>query len=175
MPEIYALSDLTVNASLTMGNVGRTVVESLAMDKPVLATSYEGLVNLVQDGLNGYIIATKNPQDLAEKICLAKQTAFTDIRNRLNPEYISADNGRENAGGIQEASTRKAIFMKVLHLPTEIAGQVNLSARGLRAIGVDAYNTARPNPYGYAVDIDPRITWLPFLKNTAIPSFFLNG
>jgi glycosyltransferase involved in cell wall biosynthesis len=87
MPEIYALSDLTVNASLTMGNVGRTVVESLAMDTPVLATSYEGLVNLVQDGLDGYIIATKNPRDLAEKIRLAKQTVFTDIRNRLNPEY----------------------------------------------------------------------------------------
>jgi glycosyltransferase involved in cell wall biosynthesis len=87
MPEIYGLSDLTVNASLTMGNVGRTVVESLAMDTPVLATSYEGLVNLVQDGENGYIIATKNPRDLAEKICLAEQTAFTDIRNRLNPEF----------------------------------------------------------------------------------------
>ena len=62
--------------------------------------------------------------------------------------------------------------MKILHLPTEIAGQVNLSARGLRAIGVDAYNTARPNPYGYAVDIDPRITWLPFLKNTRDPFLF---
>ncbi|KPK27997.1 MAG: glycosyl transferase [Desulfobacterales bacterium SG8_35_2] len=87
MPEIYALSDLTVNASLTMGNVGRTVVESLAMDRPVIATSYEGLVNLVQDGLNGFIIETKNPHDLADKIRRAKQTVFRDIRKRLNPEY----------------------------------------------------------------------------------------
>ncbi len=87
MPEIYFLSDLMVNGSLTMGNVGRTVVESLAMDTPVLATSYEGLVNLVQDGVNGYIIATKNPRDLTEKICLAEQRAFTGIRDRLNPEY----------------------------------------------------------------------------------------
>jgi glycosyltransferase involved in cell wall biosynthesis len=62
--------------------------------------------------------------------------------------------------------------MKILHLPTEIAGQVNLSARGLRAIGVDAYNTARPNPYGYPVDIDPRITWLPVLGNTRDPFLF---
>jgi len=87
MPEIYALSDLTVNASLTMGNVGRTVVESLAMDTPVLATSYEGLINLIQDGVNGYIIETKNPEDLAAKIYLAKQTNFTDIRENLNQEY----------------------------------------------------------------------------------------
>ncbi len=62
--------------------------------------------------------------------------------------------------------------MKVLHLPTEIAGQVNLSARGLREIGVDACNTARPNPFGYPVDIDPRITWAPFLKNTRDPFLF---
>jgi glycosyltransferase involved in cell wall biosynthesis len=62
--------------------------------------------------------------------------------------------------------------MKVLHLPTEIAGQVNLSARGLREIGVDACNTARQNPYGYPVDIDPRITWLPLLKNTRDPLLY---
>jgi len=87
MPEIYALSDLMVNGSLTMGNVGRTVVESLAMNTPVLATSYEGLVNLVKDGENGFIIDTKNPHDLAEKIYMAKQSTFKDIRSRINPEY----------------------------------------------------------------------------------------
>lgn len=62
--------------------------------------------------------------------------------------------------------------MKVLHLPTEIAGQVNLSARGLREIGVEAYNTARSNPFGYPVDIDPHITWAPFLKDTRDPFLF---
>lgn len=87
MPEIYALSDLMVNGSLTMGNVGRTVVESLAMNTPVLATSYEGLIDLVQDGENGFIIEKKNPEDLANKIYMAKQLEFKDIRNRINPEY----------------------------------------------------------------------------------------
>ena len=62
--------------------------------------------------------------------------------------------------------------MKVLLLPTEFAGQVNLSAQGLREIGVEAYNTARPLPFGYPVDIDPRITWMPFLKETRDPLLF---
>jgi glycosyltransferase involved in cell wall biosynthesis len=62
--------------------------------------------------------------------------------------------------------------MKVLLLPTELAGQVNLRAQGLRAIGVEAYNTARVDPRGYPVDIDPRITWLPFLKETRDPFLF---
>ena len=62
--------------------------------------------------------------------------------------------------------------MKALLLPTEFAGQVNLSAQGLREVGVDAYNTARPLPFNYPVDIDPRITWLPFLRETRDPFLF---
>lgn len=85
--EIYAMSDLTVNASLKMGNIGRTVVESLAMNTPVIATTYEGLVDLVEDGVNGYLIRTQDPQDLAEKILAAYRVGFGDIRATLNPEY----------------------------------------------------------------------------------------
>jgi glycosyltransferase involved in cell wall biosynthesis len=59
--------------------------------------------------------------------------------------------------------------LKVLHLPTEIAGQVNLSVKGLRNIDIEAYNTARKNPFGYPVDIDPTFRGLPFLKNTRNP------
>jgi len=62
--------------------------------------------------------------------------------------------------------------MKVLLLPTELAGQVNLRAQGLREIGVDAYNTARPLPQNYPIDIDPRIKWLPFMKDTRDPFLF---
>jgi glycosyltransferase involved in cell wall biosynthesis len=62
--------------------------------------------------------------------------------------------------------------MRVLLLPTEFAGQVNLSAQGLREIGLNAYNTARPLPFDFPIDIDPRITWLPFLKNTRDPFLF---
>lgn len=58
-------------------------------------------------------------------------------------------------------------------MPTEIAGQVNLSVKGLRSIGIEAYNTARKNPFGYPVDIDPTFRGIPFLKNTRNP--FLIG
>jgi len=37
--EVYALSDVVVNASLKMGNMARTVVEALAMNRPVIATT----------------------------------------------------------------------------------------------------------------------------------------
>jgi glycosyltransferase involved in cell wall biosynthesis len=88
--EIYALSDVVVNASLKMGNIGRTIVEAFALDTPVIATTYEGLTNLVEDGVNGYLINTRDPEDLADKIKLVRQGKFNDIRSRLNPEYTLA-------------------------------------------------------------------------------------
>lgn len=88
--EIYALSDVLVNASLKMGNIGRTIVEAFALDTPVIATTYEGLQNLVVDGVNGYLVKTQNPQDLAEKIRMVRQGAFTGIRAGINPEYTLA-------------------------------------------------------------------------------------
>lgn len=88
--EIYALSDVLVNASLKMGNIGRTIVEAFALDTPVIATTYEGLDDLVEDGINGYLINTRDPQDLAEKIRLVHRGEFKNIRKRLNPEYTLA-------------------------------------------------------------------------------------
>lgn len=85
--EVYALSDLLVNASLKMGNIGRTIVEAFALDKPVIATTYEGLQDLVEDGVNGYLIRTKDAHDLAEKIRRVRAGTFSGIRARINPEY----------------------------------------------------------------------------------------
>ena len=68
MPEIYYLSDLVVSTTPMMGNVARTVSEAVAMDTPVLTTTFEGLNNIIRPGINGDIIGTKNPNDLAKKI-----------------------------------------------------------------------------------------------------------
>ncbi|RME92683.1 MAG: glycosyltransferase, partial [Verrucomicrobia bacterium] len=87
MPELYALADVVVNASLKMGNVGRTVAEALAMNTPVLATTLPGLRNLVQDGLNGFIIRTQDPEDLARRLLQALDLPREGIRATIPPEY----------------------------------------------------------------------------------------
>jgi glycosyltransferase involved in cell wall biosynthesis len=45
------------------------------------------LSDLVIDGVNGYLIDTRNPVDLAEKIELVYRGEFVDIRANLNQEY----------------------------------------------------------------------------------------
>lgn len=55
--------------------------------------------------------------------------------------------------------------MRILQLPTEIAGQANLTARGLREIGYEAYNAAKRNPFGYPVDISSCFRHLDRVRN----------
>jgi len=87
MPEIYFLSDIIVNASLKMGNIARTIVEALALDTPVIATTYEGLNDIIIDGKNGAIIETKNHKQLAQKIADVKNHNYQDVSKTIPLEY----------------------------------------------------------------------------------------
>ena len=86
---IYNLSDIVVNASLKMGNMGRTVVEALAVGIPVIATTFEGLRNLVEDDKNGYVINNKDVDGLADALIRTLQASFTAeaIRATVPEEY----------------------------------------------------------------------------------------
>lgn len=87
MPELYALADVVVNVSLKMGNVGRTVAEGLAMNTPVLATTEKGLNNLVRDGVNGFIIPTRDPVALAGRLEEALRLPRAQIRATVPDEF----------------------------------------------------------------------------------------
>ncbi|MEO0475476.1 MAG: glycosyltransferase family 4 protein [Planctomycetota bacterium] len=100
--EVYALSDVVVNASLKMGNVGRTVVEALAMDTPVIATTWPGLTNLVEDGVNGAVIETKNPDALAKAIQSLHANPLTGIRETV-PHHYTLDAMVDQVIGVYEA------------------------------------------------------------------------
>ncbi len=104
MPEIYALSDIVVNASLKMGNVGRTVVEALAMNTPVIATTYPGLANLVETGRNGHIIETKDPAGLANAITTLVNDMPTQVRDTVPPAF-TLETMVEQVLGVYEAVT----------------------------------------------------------------------
>lgn len=62
--------------------------------------------------------------------------------------------------------------MKILQLPTEIAGQAYLTAKGLREIGHDAANATLQNPYGYKFDYNLAMTSRPPLNRTRNPFLF---
>lgn len=92
MTSIYALSDIVVNASLKMGNVGRTVVEALALGTPVIATTFEGLRNLIEDEKNGYVIKNKDINGLTGALLRTIRTSFSEEKIRATvPEEYTLD------------------------------------------------------------------------------------
>ena len=87
MPDVYSCCNLIVNASPVMGNVARTLLEAMAMNKPVLSTELEGLENLVQDGVNGYKFNIGDKNDLSAKIRLLLKGAKLQTRATIPKKF----------------------------------------------------------------------------------------
>jgi N,N'-diacetylbacillosaminyl-diphospho-undecaprenol alpha-1,3-N-acetylgalactosaminyltransferase len=65
-----ALADIMVLPSYYREGVPRTLLEGLAMGKPVITTDHPGCREVVDDGQNGYLIPTHNSAALADKLRL---------------------------------------------------------------------------------------------------------
>lgn len=68
MPEMIQMQRLIVHASLTPEPFGRVIIESMAMKKPVIASRDGGPLEIVDDGVNGFLVAPGDDAELARKI-----------------------------------------------------------------------------------------------------------
>lgn len=69
LPDYYRLADVTVLPSLTMGEAfGLVLVESMACSTPVLASNLPGVRAVVTDGVDGYLVAPGEVDDLAARL-----------------------------------------------------------------------------------------------------------
>ena len=75
-----ALCDLYVQPSVAEG-LGRSLIEAMCLAKPVIVTEKGGSKELVNEGINGYVVPAKSPEALAEKIELC-------YRNRDRLSYM---------------------------------------------------------------------------------------
>jgi glycosyltransferase involved in cell wall biosynthesis len=67
-PDIISNCDILVHASTRKEGLPRVILESLASGTPVVASSNESSLEIIQDGVNGYITPIKDVQALAKKI-----------------------------------------------------------------------------------------------------------
>lgn len=73
LKEIYASSDIFVIPSVTAKDgdtegFGLVMLEAMASGIPIVASNSGGIIQLIQDGINGLLCEEKNSLDLAEKI-----------------------------------------------------------------------------------------------------------
>jgi glycosyltransferase involved in cell wall biosynthesis len=67
IPELLSVSNIYVTTSLREG-LPVSVMEAMAMEKPVVAYNIRGVRNLVKDGVNGFLVPFGDVEALAEKI-----------------------------------------------------------------------------------------------------------
>lgn len=67
LPNYYAAAEMVVMPS-HYESFGMVALEAMAMGRPVIASEVGGLAYLIQDGINGYHVPTRDPEALAERI-----------------------------------------------------------------------------------------------------------
>jgi len=81
MAEIYACGDILVSGNHTKPEAfGRTMAEALAMDRPVIATRFGGALDIVREGLNGWLVEPGDAAQLADRLVAAGQTQLRGLR-----------------------------------------------------------------------------------------------
>ena len=67
VPRIIATFDVAVLPSYFEG-MGRVLLEAMAMEKPVVGTSVGGIPDLIEEGVNGYLVSPGNEKELASAL-----------------------------------------------------------------------------------------------------------
>ena len=121
--ECLSLADVVVSANTRKPEAfGRSMAEALAMNRPVVATAFGGALEIVEDGVNGFLVppipdgphaGEARAAAFAEAIVKVSRTAFGDLRSsamaKFSFERMAADSlavYREFSGG-RPAAARK--------------------------------------------------------------------
>lgn len=78
---IYLAADVVVHASIEPEPFGLVIIEAMAMGKPVIASNLGAPAELVEDGVDGYLISSRNTQALGE--CMTRLASDQDKRSKL--------------------------------------------------------------------------------------------
>jgi glycosyltransferase involved in cell wall biosynthesis len=91
VPSLLQAMDVFVLPSVSEG-LPLSILEAMALRKPVVASNVGGIPEVVKDGVTGYLVPPKDPEALAEKILLL-----------LHHPQIAADLGKSGQKRVQGA------------------------------------------------------------------------
>jgi glycosyltransferase involved in cell wall biosynthesis len=89
IPQLMTMCDLITHTSTAPEPFGRVIVEAMLCGKPVIAAEAGGAVELVEDGINGFLVTPGEPQELAQVIHNCRQESVKTA-NIANNARISA-------------------------------------------------------------------------------------
>jgi glycosyltransferase involved in cell wall biosynthesis len=89
IPQLMSACDLVAHTSTAPEPFGRVIVEAMLCGKPVVAAKAGGAMEIVEDGVNGFLTTPNQPQELAEVI----DTCVREVEKTA----ILANNARQSA------------------------------------------------------------------------------
>jgi len=88
IPEVLAALDIVVLSSTAAEGVPQAVVQSLAMEKPVVATDVGGIREIIRDGETGLLVPPGDPRALAEAMTILLQDREKAARLGVNGRHL---------------------------------------------------------------------------------------
>jgi glycosyltransferase involved in cell wall biosynthesis len=98
MNSYYKELDLYLNTSIHEG-IPMTILEAMARGLPVVAPAVGGIVEIVDDGVEGFLVHSRDPEDYAEKCLLLQdvglrkqmgQAARKKVEKMFSAEYMTS-------------------------------------------------------------------------------------
>ena len=80
IPQLMAACNLVAHTSTSPEPFGRVIVEAMLCGKPVVAAKAGGAMELVEHGINGFLVTPGEPQELAQVI----NNCLQESRNNCN-------------------------------------------------------------------------------------------
>ncbi|MDD4024486.1 MAG: glycosyltransferase family 4 protein [Kiritimatiellae bacterium] len=81
LAEIYACGDVLVSSNRDKPEAfGRSMAEALAMGCPVIATRFGGALDIIRDGVNGWLVEPGDVRQLAERLTQVSSAGFSGLR-----------------------------------------------------------------------------------------------
>lgn len=81
LAEIYTCGNVLVSSNPSKPeSFGRAMAEALSMGCPVIATRFGGAVDIVKEGLNGWLVEPGDAAQLADRLVQVSQTTYTGLR-----------------------------------------------------------------------------------------------
>ena len=83
IPQLMAACDLVAHTSIAPEPFGRVIVEAMLCGRPVVAAKAGGAMELVEHGINGFLVTPGQPQELAQVIsnCVQETEKTATIAN----------------------------------------------------------------------------------------------
>lgn len=90
IPEIDAQADVLCSCNVSKPeSFGRTVAEALAMETPVIAAAHGGVLDIVRDGTDGFLVPPGDVPALADALRRARDTRFGPLRPHIAATFTA--------------------------------------------------------------------------------------